>query len=173
MSVFLYSTKCYASVLRFLSSQEESDRLYFDTMIAGMQEGLCTDGSFGDSTYDAVAAGIPLYRVQNDAVGLGKVMLANVRAYNHDAANARTPREGVPEATAEHYARQILAAALRQGVKADTRDAIDTVNLMQYNTVDTDGKEHAPTVDGAVEYLADMTIRAFGLLADMWRRGER
>ena len=170
MSVFLYSPRCIANVLRFLSSRDTSDELYFTCMRLAVQRDLCTEGRFGDATYDHVVMdpAFPPHLASEDAIGLGKAMLANVRAFN-----AAYPRDRQPEETAEHYAREILLCALRQGPKVDTKDAVDVVNLLRYNTVDNGGKEHAPTVDGAVEYLADMTIRAFGLLADMWRRGER
>lgn len=174
MSVFLYSPRAVANVLRFLAARDSSDDLYFACMRLAVQRGLCSEGTFGDATYDRIVMdpAFPVNLASEDAIGLGKAMLANLRAYNSAAVNARTPRDTTPEETADHYAREVLLCALRQGPKVDTRDAVDTVNLLHYNTVDNGGTEHAPDVEGAAEYLAEMTRRAFGLLAEMWRRGE-
>lgn len=174
MSVFLYSPRAVANVLRFLAARDTSDDLYFACMRHAAQQGLCTEGTFGDATYDRIIMDprFPVHLASEDAIGLGKAMLANLRAYNSAAVNARTPRDTTPEETADHYAREVLLCALRQGTKVDTKDAVDTVNLLHYNTVDNGGKEHAPDVEGCADYLAEMTRRAFGLLAEMWRRGE-
>jgi len=169
MSVFLYSPRAVANVLRFLAARDSSDDLYFACMRLAVQRGLCSEGTFGDATYDRIVMdpAFPVNLASEDAIGLGKAMLANARAFN-----AAYPKHAGAIFTADHYARKVLLCALRQGPKVDTRDAVDTVNLLHYNTVDNGGKEHAPGVEGCAEYLAEMTRRAFGLLAEMWRRGE-
>lgn len=174
MSVYLYSAREIANVLRFLSCRSSGDSLSFDSARLAAQHDLCPFYSFGLDSYHVVMdPRFPIHLMGEDVIGLGKAMLANVRAFNHAAENAKTPREGVREETAEHYARALLVEALKIGPRPDFAEAVDTVNLLAYNTVDNGGGKHAPSVDGAEEYLASMMVRAFGLLADMWRRGEK
>lgn len=175
MSVFQISPQYAANVLRFLASRDTSDALYFRCAELAAAHGLCPFYSFGGSTYERVIMDpkFPVHLASEDAIGLGQALLANMRAYNSAAVNARTPRPTEPEETADAYARQVLLAALRQGVKVDTPLAVEGVQLIHYNTIDNGGKDHARDIEGCYEFLADMSRRAFGLLSDMWRRGEK
>lgn len=175
MSVFQISPKYAANVLRFLASRDTSDALHFRCAELAAQHGLCSVYSFGDASYDRVVldSKFPVYLASEDAIGLGKALLANMRAYNSAAVNARTPRPTEPEETADAYARHVLLAALRQGTNVDAALAVEAVQLIPYNAIDNDEKDHAKDVEGCSEFLASMTSRAFGIIADMWRRGEK
>lgn len=175
MGVLHLSPKYAANVLRFLAARDRGDELYFRCAELAAQYGFCSVYSFGDASYERIVLDpkFPVHLASEDAGGLGKALLANIRAYNSAAVNARTPRPTEPEKTADAYARQVLLAALRQGTKVDTADAIEAVQLIPYNAIDNGGKDHAKDVEGASEFLAGMVSRAFTLLADMWRRGEK
>ena len=54
MSVFLYSPRAVANVLRFLAARASSDDLYFACMRLAAQHGLCSEGTFGDASYDRI-----------------------------------------------------------------------------------------------------------------------
>lgn len=169
MGVSIISPREAANVLRFLSCRETSDSLYFECSLLAAQRELCGLYSFGPNTYHVVMdPRFPLTLASEDAVGMGAALLANVRAYN-----AAYPHDAQPEETADHYAREVLREALKMGCRPDFEGAVREVQNIRYNTVDNGGKEHAADIEGACEFLDLMTRRAFGLLAEMWRRGER
>jgi hypothetical protein len=175
MSVFQISPKYAANALRFLASRDTGDELQFRCAEIAAQHGLCSFYSFGDASYDHVILNprFPVHLASEDAIGLGKALLANMRAYNSAAVQRAHPATHGAEETADAYARHVLLAALRQGTKVNTADAVEAVQLIPYNTIDNGGEDHAKGVDGLPEFLASMTSRAFGILADMWRRGEK
>ena len=169
MGVSIIRPQEAANVLRFLSVRDESDRLYFECDKVAAQHGLCRFGCFGPNTYHVVMdPRFPVHLASEDAIGLGAALLANVRAFN-----AAYPHDAQPEETADHYAREVLREALKMGCRPDFERAVRGVQDIRYNTSDNDGKEYAADIEGAIAFLDLMSQRAYGLLADMWRRGEK
>lgn len=173
MSVWLHSFKEYANVLRFITGLDRSDDLYFTCMDLASRYVDIGGATFGPEIYERAVMDprFPILAASEDAIGLGKVWVANVRAYNAFLANMRTPRQGEPEQSADYAARRIVIEALLQGTSVNAHDAVQTVQLMRYNTeFDAD---FAATVEGADKCLNDVMARAFGVLADMWRHGDK
>jgi hypothetical protein len=169
MGVSIIGPREAANVLRFLSCRTASDDLYFECSLIAARHNLCEVYSFGPNTYHVVMdPAFPVALASEDAVGMGAALLANVNAYN-----AAYPHDAQQVETADHYAREVLREALKMGCRPDFASAVREVRDIRYNTVDNGGKDHAKGIEGAAEFLDLMTQRAYGLLSEMWHRGEK